>query len=249
VKITDATFCLIDTETSGIEEGCDLLEVATHTYRACGTEPGPRFTALVKPTKPIPPEASGIHGLIDEDFEHALPRAEVMAQFGEFVGDTILIPVAHNAEFDSRIVPEVPGPWLCSERMAHHLTPAAPNFKLQTLRYYYGFKHLDVGGAHRADADLLVLAPVFFHLVALYRAWAEKECAGDLDRLAKAEEVETLLAWAKRPYVLARPAFGKYKTWDELLADDGYVGWMLRLPDLSTEMRWNIDRERKLRRA
>jgi exodeoxyribonuclease X len=248
VKLADTTFALIDTETSGVEEGCDLLEVAVHLYTALGTKVGERYSVLVKPTKPVPPEASGIHGLIDEDFENASTRGDVRASLAGFI-PVGAVPVAHNAEFDARIVPEVPGPWLCSVRMAHHLTPTAPNFKLGTLRYFYGFKYLDVGAAHRADADLMVLAPVFFHLVARYRAWAEEQCAGDLERREKAEQVETMIAWSKRPYVLARPAFGKYKTWDELLADDGYMGWMLRLPNLSAEMRWNIDRERKLRRA
>jgi exodeoxyribonuclease X len=248
MKIPEATWALIDTETSGLEADCDLLEVAVHLYRACGTDPGARFTTLVKPTKPIPPQASGVHGLIDEDFEDAPARADAIHKLCEFIPIGAVI-VAHHAEFDAALLQELTDPFLCSERMARHLTPEAPDFRLQTLRYYYGFKHLDVEATHRADADLLVLAPVFFHLVARYRGWAEEQCDGDLDRLAKAEEVETLIKWSKGPYRLIRPAFGKYKTWDDLLADGGYTDWMLRLPDLSPEMRWNIERERKARRA
>jgi hypothetical protein len=86
---------------------------------------------------------------------------------------------------------------------------------------------------------------VFFHLVARYRAWAEEVCAGDLDRLAKAEQVETMIAWAARPYPMLKPPFGKYKTWVELLADAGYTRWMLGLPDLSPDLRWNIERVKK----
>jgi exodeoxyribonuclease X len=245
LRIQDATWALVDTETSGVEKGDDLLEVAVHLYH--GIEPGERFTTLVKPTKPIPPESSGIHGLVDDMFDDAPERYEVMLALAEFIPEDAIV-VAHNAQFDLGVL-EWDRPHLCSERMAHHLTPEAPNFKLATLRYFYGFHHLDVGAAHRADADLVTTAAVFFHLVARYRAWAEEVCAGDVDRLAKAEEVETMIAWAKRPYIMARPAFGKHKTWDALLGDTGYTAWMLKLPDLSPEMRWNIEREQKLRRA
>ncbi len=250
MKLADVTWALLDTETSGTEEGCDLLEVAVHLYRKLGAEQGASFSWLVKPTKPIPPEASGIHGLIDEDFEDAADRFSVLVAVQEFIPADAVI-VAHHAEFDLRMLEPsvIPSAHLsiCTERMAHHLTPDAPNFKLGTLRYFYGFNHLDVGAAHRADADLLVLAPVFFHLVARYRAWAEEICAGDVARLEKAEQVETMIDWAKRPYKLARPAFGKHKTWDSLLEDRVYLAWMLRLPDLSPEMRWNIEREQKAR--
>lgn len=248
MKLTDATYALVDTETSGTEEGCDLLEVAVHLYRFAPTpEMVDRYSTLVKPTKPVPPQASGIHGLIDEDFDAAPPVEIAQSSLAGFVpADAIM--VAHNAEFDMRVL-GWDRPTLCTHRMARHLTPEAPDFKLGTLRYFYGFKHIDVGAAHRADADLIVLAPIFFHLVARYRAWAEEKCAGNLERLEKAEQVETMIDWSTRPYVLARPAFGKHKTWDELLADDGYLSWMLRLPDLSPEMRWNIEREQKRRRA
>jgi exodeoxyribonuclease X len=254
VKIADATFALIDTETNGTEEGCDLLEVAVHLYRPHGPYrlllAHDVLSTLVKPTKPIPPEASGIHGLIDEDFEDAPDRFSALVAVQDFIPADAII-VAHKADFDLRMLEPsvIPSTHLslCTWRMAHHLTPEAPNFKLGTLRYLYGFHHLDVGAAHRADADLLVLAPVFFHLVARYRAWAEEKCAGDLDRLAKAEEVETMVKWAKGTFRLARPAFGKHKTWDDLFADQGYLGWMLNLPDLSPEMRFSIAREREAR--
>jgi len=247
MTITEATYALIDTETTGTEEDCELLEVAVHLYDGMG-RPGERFTSLVRPDRPIPPEASGIHGITDEDVFDAPGILEVEKKLEAFIPENVIF-VAHHAEFDLRVMGWESVPAICSERLAHHLTPDAPNFKLATLRYFYGFKHLDVGPAHRADADLLVLAPVFFHLIARYRAWAEEVCAGDEARLAKANEVATLIEYAKRPYVLVRPSFGKHKTWDALFADAGYLAWMLRLPDLSPEMRWNLEREQKRRKA
>lgn len=243
MNLTDATWALVDTETSGTEPGDDLLEVACHLYSGLGTVAGERFSSLVRPTKPIPPEASGVHGLTDEDFDDAPARVDVLAAIATWLPADAII-VAHHAEFDLRVLGWEDWPAVCSARLAHHMTPEAPNFKLATLRYYYGYKHLPVGAAHRADADLVVLAPVFFYLVMLYRAWASDICGDDTERLAKAETVEALIATTKRPYLLARPAFGKHKTWAELFADPGYLRWMIRLPDLSPEMRYSIQAQR-----
>ena len=245
MRLADATWGLLDVETSGLEEGDDLLEVAVHLYRGLG-DYDDRFVSLVAPTKPIPPQASGVHGLIDEDFIGAPSRLEVEKRLESFLPDGTIF-VAHNAEFDLRVMGWGSCPHVCSKRLAHHMTPEAPDFHLQTLRYYYGFKRLDVGQAHRAEADVITLGAVFFHLLGLYRKWAADLCGDDQERFEKADTVEALIATVNRPYIMptwpAGPPEAKGKPFSEL--DLGLLRWGLGKFD--GDFRWNIERELKRR--
>jgi exodeoxyribonuclease X len=240
VTIGEAPFVFVDTETTGLGEDAQLLEVAAHAIQ------GERaFETLVRPTIPIPADASGIHHIVDADVVDAPDRAEALdALLTFFAGDVLLI--AHNAEFDrAQLTPELDGRrWLCSERLAHHLVPDAPNFKNSTLYYYLGGTKI-VADLHRAAADIAVTRFVFERLIERYRTWAKEKC--NAEQLARSEDVSSLLAFIERPYVMARPPFGKYKTWDALLGDAGYLRWMTGLPDLSTDLRWNIERQQRLR--
>jgi exodeoxyribonuclease X len=243
VTIGETTFVLLDTETGGTEEGADLLEIAARNNRT-----GEVFETLVSPTRPIPPDSSGVHHLVEADFVGAPDRATALADLEAFVPAGALV-VAHNAPFDQRMIAPALADrrFLCSERLAHHLVPDAPNFKLGTLYYYLGGAKIETA-LHRAAADLDPLDYVLARLLMRYEAWADEKCAGDEARLAKSAEIDSLLAFVARPYIMLRPPFGKYKTFDELIDDEGYCRWMLRLPDLSPDLRYNIQRAQQRRR-
>ena len=245
VTIADATFVLLDCETAGVEKGDDLLEIAARELRS-----GLAFDTLVRPTKPIPPEASAVHHLIDDDFEDAPDRDVALEQLLAFVPDPHAVIVAYNAPFDRGVIAPAldDRAWICSERLAHHLVPQAPNFKLATLYYFLGGPKIETP-LHRAIADLRILDFVFGRLMDLYTLWAAEKCAGDEARLAKSAEIESLLAFAERPYVMLTVPFGKYagQPFDALIADAGYTRWMLGLPDLSADLRYNIERAKKRR--
>ena len=259
MKISDATFCLIDCETTRkdpTDPENELIEVACDLFQGDGLRID-SFSSLVYVTRPIPPENSAIHNLTIRDVMDAPSYEQVSFNFKRFVPPEA-IPVAHHAEFDSKVLAEFGlGGWLCSERMAHHLTPDLPNFKLATLRYAFGFYDIDYSGlpeerrVHSAAGDLRVLAPVFFHLVAKYIAWATEVCAGDEARIEKAMQVETILAWSKAPYKMAKwPNFGKHNgaPFDQIPLD--YFNWCLSpkgLTDMDDDLRFNIQREMKRR--
>ena len=241
MTISDTTFVLLDTETAGVEKGDDLLEIAAWNLRD-----GSRYETLVRPTRPIPAEASAVHHLVEADFTDAPVRDVAMEKLLGFVSPDAVL-TAHAAAFDRGVLaPAFDGQrWLCTERLAHHLVPDAPNFKNATLWYFLGGPKI-VTALHRAGTDLRITEFVLLALLERYRVFAVRECAGDDERLARSELLETLLTFAARPYRIERMPFGKHK--GRLMADVAredarYLRWCLTgMDDLSPDLRWNIER-------
>lgn len=244
MTIDEAPFTLLDTETGGVDKSDDLLEIGAHRI------PGEAsFRTLVHPTRPIPPAASAVHHLVDSDFADAPDREAAVGALLTWL-DPNAVFVAHNATFDRGFLPELDGrPWLCSFRLAHHLLPDAPAFGNAALWYYLG-GHKITDTLHGAIADVTVTRFVFDALLTRYREWAREKCAGDAERLAKSEQVETLIAFAERPYVMKTMPFGKHRgvLMDEL--PKSYCRWMLdNATDLDADVRFNFDRQLKRRAA
>src|SRR5690348_12442518 len=62
-----------------------------------GVETG-TLARLVRPSRPIPAEATAVHGIGDEDVASALRFAEIAPELLEFTAGAVF--VAHNARFD-----------------------------------------------------------------------------------------------------------------------------------------------------
>ena len=108
-------FVVLDTETTGVEMEDRPVEIALVRVAT-----GERFSSLINPQRAIPPTASAIHGLTDEDVEGAPTLAMIEPEIAAFIGDACL--VAHNAAFDRSMLPFLAGyRWLCSMRLARHL--------------------------------------------------------------------------------------------------------------------------------
>lgn len=63
---------------------------------------GRRYHSFVNPERPIPPEATAIHGITDADVADKPVFADIAPALLEFIGDAIF--VAHNAEFEQRML-------------------------------------------------------------------------------------------------------------------------------------------------
>ena len=52
-----------------------------------------------------------------------------------------------------------------------------------------------------------------------------------------------MISWNKEPALLPRCPIGKFrgKSWSDVEA--GFLGWMLRQPDMDADLRWNAERE------
>jgi len=136
----DDDIIIIDTETTGFDFNDDkVIEIAAMKVNT-EWEIVDTFEQLIDPKRDIPPESSAIHHLTARDLVDKPTMEEVYPALKEFVGNTVL--VAHNAPFDSGMLPELDNNWLCSLRLARHLWPKQSH-KMQSLRYWLGLIYGD----------------------------------------------------------------------------------------------------------
>lgn len=172
---------------------------------------------LCNPSRPIPPETSAIHHIVDEDVAGKIFWPEALAACAA-KDDPLFSPdvfVAHNAKFEKLwFTPEVVGkkPWICTYKCALRLWPDAPAHNNQTLRYWLKPEGLDraiANVAHRAMPDAYVTAFLLIEML-------------------KVASIEDLISWSQAPALLPKIRFGKHagKKWSEVPAD--YLQWVIK---------------------
>lgn len=89
---------ILDTETTGLGSDAEIVEASL-----IGAISGEVYLdTLIRPLAPIPPDATEIHGITDQDVESAPTWSEVYHQFCELVtGRTVHI---YNSSYDVRLV-------------------------------------------------------------------------------------------------------------------------------------------------
>lgn len=152
----EATFVGLDTETSGkYPLDAEICEIAAVKWR--GGKVIENFQSLVAITRPMNPEALGIHHITPEMLIGAPSAHEAITKFHAFCEDSYLI--AHHAPFDMGFIAyeferaglSLPtAPVFCSSILSRRAFPQSPNHRLQTL---VDFFKLDKGTAHRALDD------------------------------------------------------------------------------------------------
>ncbi|NGD63851.1 3'-5' exonuclease [Serratia marcescens] len=104
--------CLVlDTETTGLDDKAEIIEIAV--IDAHGKV---LLNTLVRPSKPIPPEATAIHGITDEMVKDAPTWPEVSPQLCSLIsGKTIAI---YNAEYDIRLLEQTDRIWKVTPKIS-----------------------------------------------------------------------------------------------------------------------------------
>jgi DNA polymerase-3 subunit epsilon len=88
---------LLDTETTGTFDYDEIVQVAILSHNGKVL-----LDTLVRPTQPIPMDATAIHGITNEDVENAPSFPEVFEKIEKIIqGKTIVI---YNAQFDVRLI-------------------------------------------------------------------------------------------------------------------------------------------------
>ena len=228
MKISEASWAIVDTETTGLhaDKGDRIVE-----FGYAHLNGGREFDSfLVRPGIPIPCVTSAIHHITDVDvldprvpsWNGAMQRIPTL-----FTPETVF--VAHNALFDYSFLPCLANRrWLCTKRLAKHLFPDAPGHSNQVLRYFFGGAKLDLGGIapHRALADCVVTRFVFEKLIEKYL------------ELGHEDSQDALISFAAAPFTVQNIPFGKYK--GRKLADvpRDYIAWCLNtMTDLDPDLR------------
>jgi DNA polymerase-3 subunit epsilon len=103
----------LDTETTGIDRFSEIVEVCVTDNQGSVI-----FESLVKPTRPIPRDATRIHGISDAHIQNAPSWLVVWPQLEQaLAGHTVGI---YNAEFDLRMLQQT--------HMRYKMPSFTPNF-------------------------------------------------------------------------------------------------------------------------
>ena len=153
-------YIAFDTETTGIEPGSRIVELAGILFDESGVLD--IFETLINPGMPIPADATALHGITDEIVQRSGEETYLaLAEFCRWCEPDAIL-VAHYASFDTGMmswafqfcgVPQPIGQQVIDTwQIAKHIG-ATKNNKLITLVEHYGINR--AGLAHRAmnDAD------------------------------------------------------------------------------------------------
>ena len=169
--VTEATFCVLDIETTGGAPGrSKITEIAAVRLR--GGQIIDRFETLVDPGRPIPAPITRITGITDALLVGQPRIEEALERFVAFVGSDVM--VAHNAPFDFRFLNyerfRIAGryftqPWLDTLVIARRLLrKRLDRFDLGTLAEWAGTA---VRPSHRALPDAEATAELLVRLLEL----------------------------------------------------------------------------------
>lgn len=201
---------VIDIETTGTDPATDkICEIASADLSQ--TAVTTCRSHVVNPGVTMPPQASAVHHLIDEDVSDAPLFNDVI---GEHRGSDTYI--AHNAAFEKAFLDDALGKpqWVCTYKCALRLWPDMPNHQNQTLRYALnlhdplGWKRENID-PHRALSDCIVTGAIFLEIV----------------KLAKWSDV---LKWSGEPALHHKFTFGKHRGTKIIDTPRDYLDWVLK---------------------
>ena len=189
--LAGARLVAVDTETTGFDPaaGHELIEVACVTL--ADGELTETWSSLVRPSRPIPADATRVHGISDAMVASAPAPAEVAAQLARACGEAPL--VLHNARFDLPFLaallragglPPLSNPIIDTLGLARGILSAKENSLAALAREL----NLPPEPAHRAAGDARTTARLLLHLAP---RWEEKFKIGSLAELAaESQDVE-----------------------------------------------------------
>jgi exodeoxyribonuclease X len=217
----------IDLETTGLEPTDEVVEIGCCDIVDKVPVEGRRY--FVRPARPIPAVASGIHHITDADVKDAQPWADAWRNIArEPLADHNLVLVAHMAQFERQWIDTVlTSAWVCTWKCSLRQWPDLESHSLQTIRYALALP-ADPALAmppHRAQPDAYL-------------------CALLLLELLKHQTVETLLTWSAEPPVFTKFDFGQFKGKPLSVADAGYMDWLANKEHvMGDDWRWNAKKE------
>jgi len=154
-----AAYAVFDCETTGTDPAVDeIVSLAVVRLDADGAETA-RYTRLVRPSRPIPAEATAVHGITDEDVAGAPRFAAIGEELLALLDGAVF--VAHNVSFDLPMVQHAfaragiayrPPAAACTLEAFRLLEPLADNHRLQSICDRRGIALED---AHEAISDVL----------------------------------------------------------------------------------------------
>ena len=216
---------VLDTETTGLDPSKDGIVEIAGVWRRSPDELE-MFSSLCDPGVPISPDARGTHHIGPEQVRGSpAPLIALQQMLGRCPTPSAdRVYVAHNASYDRSFLQRLMeslglvNRWICTYRCAMHLWPDAPNYKLQTLRYYLDLEPEVPAGLHphRALYDAIVAEELLQHML-------------------RQRRIEELILMSQSPVLLRTVGFGKHRgeLWERV--PTSYLQWAVRQPDMDED--------------
>ena len=208
---------VIDTETTGIEDPCEMVELGWTDIRlfpeGWAVERGPE-SVLVNPGMPISFPAMSIHHISNEMVRQAADPDDLRKEIVKGV-DYLC---AHNAAFDSRFIRGHSVPWLCTFKGARTAWPEMQSHGNGSIRYERGLLLDDKRSepSHRAGPDTWVTAHILLDLLKIY----EPETLAEISR----NPVLQITCWLKAH---------RGKRWSEVPSN--YLDWIVNKSEMRND--------------
>lgn len=222
----------VDLETTGVSRQSDrIVEIAMILVDDDGNET--EYRSLVNPQIPIPPGASKIHNIFDDDVKNAPTFGEILPEVKKWM-EAANIFIAYNFNFDFGLLSEEFYRWTgkgLEEKDYIFYDPMKifkhyfPHKLAVAYEHYTGKALVD---AHSALADIKATKEVF-----------EVQALRHTDLLAMDPKNDVIGAWFERDdkgrIVFTR---GKHKGEEaKTLENYGYFKWLLALEDITDSER------------
>lgn len=225
---------VFDLETTGTDPASDrIVEISLVRIEPDGTRE--LRTERVNPERPIPPQATAVHGIGDDDVRAAPPFRELAPALLEFLGEGDLagfnvqrfdVPLLDREFRDCRLDLGVGRRRVLDAMTIFHRKE--PRDLGAAVRFYLGREHRD---AHSAEADVLATAEILDAQLERYPDLPRS--AEELERWcrpapADAADRDGKFLWREGEVVFS---FGKHsgRTLREVARSQGdYLKWILR---------------------
>ena len=233
---------VIDTETSDLDptKGATILELAWMELALFEGQtqkwmPVSCSSSYIQYNGPISPHAQASHHIRADKLtaeKGAVTRDAAIDWLSKRLEpDSIL--VAHKYDFDSKFLPELKNPWVCTFKSAKHIWPDAPGYGNQLLRYWL---KLDV-----CSEDILKVAPIVAHLQPHQALFDVATTTCILQRMLEQYDPQQLLHITRTPLMLKSIGFGKHKGMDFNQIPRDYLQWLRQQQNLDDDLRHTLD--------
>lgn len=170
-------YVVFDLETTGINQERDAI-IEISAIKVCNNQIAEEFSTLVNPGRHIPHAATAVNGITDEMVRDAPEIGKAIADFLDFVGDSIL--VGHNIHtFDmnfacaaawNELGKELHNDYIDTLYLARRYLPQLSHHRLTDVSEHFG---VETKGAHRALCDCLMNQRCYEELGRLMRQQEE----------------------------------------------------------------------------
>ena len=239
----------LDLETTGVDiETAHIVEYAAMEYGhtdnplelSCSADDW--SVGLVNPGVPIPPETSAVHHLVDADVQHSPTEDQAAGMLAEVQDGRVPAAICgHNVgAFDLPIARKRLGGWppdapvLDTYRLAMHVWPDLPSYKLEVLAYRFALHPRDVpddltrggkAGQHSAAYDCVVAANLLRLIIDDVQSNMREEY----------HDLAGMVRLSAEHITVKKMRFGKHAGQFVRDLPRSYVDWLMKQPWMPTE--------------